>query len=184
MVVRSPHTRVGSRPSGKGVALPATPRKPGRENDASTEAIVNQLRGLTRDTQDLLAARAKQQGLRAPDLIALIRIADGPGMTGAQLSAALGMRSQLDHRPRRPAAARGPHQPRTAPNRPAPGDPQSHTAGATSDHTRPGPSALSVSGRHRPLGLRRAANRPAVPHRGQTRAGRIASPAPARGNHG
>lgn len=93
MVVRGPHTRVGSCPSGKGLALPATPRKPGRENDVSTEAIVNQLRGLTRDTQDLLAARAKQQGLRAPDLIALIRIADGPGMTGAQLSAALGMRS-------------------------------------------------------------------------------------------
>jgi DNA-binding MarR family transcriptional regulator len=73
--------------------LPATPRKPGRENDASTDAIVNQLRGLTRDTQDLLAARAKRQGLRATDFIALIRIADGPGTTGAQLSAALGMRS-------------------------------------------------------------------------------------------
>src|SRR5262245_56264028 len=60
---------------------------------ASPEELVRRLRMLTRAVQDFLAARAKELGLGTTDLIALIRAANGEGITGAQLARAFGMRS-------------------------------------------------------------------------------------------
>jgi DNA-binding MarR family transcriptional regulator len=51
------------------------------------------MRAVTRAVQDFLAARAKEQGLGTNEFIALIRIADGEGVTGAELVKAFGMRS-------------------------------------------------------------------------------------------
>jgi DNA-binding MarR family transcriptional regulator len=60
---------------------------------ATPEELVRRLRVLTRAVQDFLAARAKERGLGTTDFIALIRAADGEGVTGAQLARAFGMRS-------------------------------------------------------------------------------------------
>jgi DNA-binding MarR family transcriptional regulator len=60
---------------------------------ATPENLVLLMRGLTRAVQQYLPARAKQAGLNPLDFLALVRVAEPPGMTGAQLAHALGTSS-------------------------------------------------------------------------------------------
>jgi DNA-binding MarR family transcriptional regulator len=60
---------------------------------AGPDELVQRLRVLTRAAQDFLAACAQQKGLGTTDFVALIRAADGDGVTGAELARAFGMRS-------------------------------------------------------------------------------------------
>jgi DNA-binding MarR family transcriptional regulator len=57
------------------------------------EDLVIRLRALTREVQNLLAARAKELGLGTTDFLALIRTTTDEGVTGAQLAQAFRMRS-------------------------------------------------------------------------------------------
>jgi DNA-binding MarR family transcriptional regulator len=76
-----------------GGTVAGTEREHGGIHEYAPADVVVLLRQLARSTQDLLAERAKQAHLNTTDLIALIRIADSPGMGGAQLAQMLGMRS-------------------------------------------------------------------------------------------
>ena len=57
------------------------------------DRLVVLMRTLTRSVQDFLAQRAKQMELDASGFVALIRITDSDGLTGAQLGSMLGLRS-------------------------------------------------------------------------------------------
>ena len=69
-------------PIGRGEMGPFTP-----------DGLVALMRALTRSVQDFLCERAKRMDLDATGFVALVRIADSEGLTGAQLVTMLGLRS-------------------------------------------------------------------------------------------
>jgi DNA-binding MarR family transcriptional regulator len=69
------------------------PTDGGQLGPFTPDGLVGLMRALTRSVQEFLAQRAKQMGLDASAFVALIRIADSQGLTGAELGAMLGLRS-------------------------------------------------------------------------------------------